>query len=403
MLAIYRRHLKNCAHATKGRAYDRCLCPLWADGLLKGEGDIRVSLKTNEWATAQKTVRDWEANGGRSAPTPEPAPPATITQVQKEFTSNAEKRMLKKSSIQRYEIIFRQMNHWAAGEGIRFFSELDTRALNRFRATWKGDSGLADLKKLERLRAFCKFAVSNGYADKNAAEGLENPKIRPNPTLPFSPDEMMKILATGAQRINEREGRAKVKAMRTRVLVLLLRYTGLRISDAVGCAVDRIQNGKVFLYTQKTGTPVCVPLPPFVVKELETVPRVTECHFFWAAVGTVETARKKWTESLADLFTAAKVPGGHAHRFRDTFAVELLKAGTPIERVSILLGHSSVKITEQSYAPWNRARQEQTEADVMRSWATDSVAIMENSPGGLGGYANGYTEKSDFPNPHKAQ
>jgi site-specific recombinase XerD len=58
----------------------------------------------------------------------------------------------------------------------------------------------------------------------------------------------------------------------------------------------------------------------------------------WLGKGTVETARKKWSEALVDLFEAAKVPGGHAHRFRDTFAVELLRAGTPIERVSILLG-----------------------------------------------------------------
>lgn len=63
------------------------------------------------------------------------------------------------------------------------------------------------------------------------------------------------------------------------------------------------------------------------------------------------------------------VPTGHAHRFRDTFAVELLLAGVPMERVSILLGHQSVRITEKHYAPWVRARQEQLEADVRRTWA----------------------------------
>lgn len=61
----------------------------------------------------------------------------------------------------------------------------------------------------------------------------------------------------------------------------------------------------------------------------------------------------------------------------DTFAVELLKSGTPIERVSILLGHSSVRVTEKHYNPWNRARQEQAEADVSRSWANDPVALFE--------------------------
>jgi Protein of unknown function DUF86 len=38
-------------------------------------------------------------------------------------------------------------------------------------------------------------------------------------------------------------------------------------------------------------------------------------------------------------------------------------------RVSVLLGHSSIKVTEKYYSPWVRARQEQLEADVRRSWA----------------------------------
>lgn len=44
--------------------------------------------------------------------------------------------------------------------------------------------------------------------------------------------------------------------------------------------------------------------------------------------------------------------------FRDTFAVEMLLAGVPLEQVSILLGHKSVKITEKHYAPWVKARQD---------------------------------------------
>jgi integrase len=64
---------------------------------------------------------------------------------------------------------------------------------------------------------------------------------------------------------------------------------------------------------------------------------------------------------------SARIPNGHVHRFRDTFAVELLLAGVPIERVSVLLGHQSVRITERVYAPWVRSRQEQLEADLARA------------------------------------
>jgi hypothetical protein len=56
--------------------------------------------------------------------------------------------------------------------------------------------------------------------------------------------------------------------------------------------------------------------------------------------------------------------------------VELLLKGVPLERVSILLGHSSVKVTEKHYSPWIRERQEQAEADVKRTWARDPVALM---------------------------
>jgi integrase/recombinase XerD len=69
--------------------------------------------------------------------------------------------------------------------------------------------------------------------------------------------------------------------------------------------------------------------------------------------------------------------GGHAHRFRDTFAVELLIAGVPLDRVSVLLGHSSIRITERHYAPWTRSRQQQIEADLNTAWKTDPVLRAE--------------------------
>jgi hypothetical protein len=67
------------------------------------------------------------------------------------------------------------------------------------------------------------------------------------------------------------------------------------------------------------------------------------------------------------------VKDGHPHRFRDTLAVELLVQGVPMDRVSILLGHSSVKITERHYAPWVLARQVQLEADLERVWKEDPL------------------------------
>lgn len=60
----------------------------------------------------------------------------------------------------------------------------------------------------------------------------------------------------------------------------------------------------------------------------------------------------------------------HLHMFRDTFAVEYLLAGMPLEEVSRLLGHSSVLITQKHYAPWVLERQQRLATSVRTAWST---------------------------------
>jgi integrase len=62
---------------------------------------------------------------------------------------------------------------------------------------------------------------------------------------------------------------------------------------------------------------------------------------------------------------------------RDTFAVELLLAGVPLDRVSVLLEHQSIRVTERHYAPWTASRQEQLERDLRASWTDDPVALSQ--------------------------
>jgi integrase/recombinase XerD len=151
----------------------------------------------------------------------------------------------------------------------------------------------------------------------------------------------------------------------------------MRIGDAVQGRPERLKGNKLFLYTQKTGVAVQCILPDFVVREIEAAPKRSEGFFFWTGKSKLHTVVGIWQQSLQTLFSLAGVEGGHAHRFRHTFAVELLLTGVPLERVSVLLGHQSVRITERHYAPWTRSRQEQLEADLQRAWSEDPVALMQ--------------------------
>jgi hypothetical protein len=64
---------------------------------------------------------------------------------------------------------------------------------------------------------------------------------------------------------------------------------------------------------------------------------------------------------------------------RDTFAVELLLSGVPLDQVSLLLAHDSIKVTERHYAPFVKARQEQLETSVRLAWRHMSEIVASES------------------------
>src|SRR5262249_7188914 len=162
---------------------------------------------------------------------------------------------------------------------------------------------------LERLRAFFRFAQESAWVEKNPAKLIKRPRVKTPPTMPYTRDEVLAMLNACAG-LQENYG-GHGSASRLRAFTLLLRYSGLRITDAATCAVERLTGDKLFLYTQKTGVPVRVKLPQFVVEALQSMPRVSTEYFFWTGEGKKETAAGNWRRSLRKLFTLASIKGGH--------------------------------------------------------------------------------------------
>jgi integrase len=208
--------------------------------------------------------------------------------------------------------------------------------------------------------------------------GLKPIKVPPSQTLPFDEGEVAAILKA-CDRYSTKGIYGEHNGTRLRALTLLMRYSGLRIGDAVTCARERLVGSKLFLYQAKTGTPVYCPLPPVVVDALKEVKGSNPTYFFWTGNGKPKSAVADAQRSFRSLFALADV-NGHPHMFRDTFAVELLKRGVSLEIVSMLLGHASIKVTEKHYKPWVKTLQDKLEADAMKGWPKPRRESKRRSP-----------------------
>ena len=368
MLTVYRRHIEACKHA-ESRDSKQCRCPLWATGTLEGK-PYRRSLKTRSFERADKLKRKIE-----DGETPEKALP-TIAIAIKKFLLDAEHgRKLKPPTIKKYRVLLDQLETFATKKNITEITAIDVDLCREFRQSWT-DGAISSVKKLERLRAFCRFLSVSGWLGSNPALSVSVPQTDEVPTLPFSDQEMADILK-------------EANDPRWHALIQVLRWAGLRIGDAMELSTEKIDGNTIFLRMAKTKVPVRVPIPEFVIQELKALPTYGN-YFFWKREGNskVDTATGNARRSLRKIFAAAKIEPydkekktseAHPHRFRDTFAVGLLLAGVPLEHVSMLLGHRSVKVTEKHYSPWVRSRQENLERAVAGAWPKAELVLVKKS------------------------
>jgi integrase len=156
-----------------------------------------------------------------------------------------------------------------------------------------------------------------------------------------------------------------------------MRWSGLAIQDAVKIRRANIIHEKtsglyrVVTARQKTGTDVSVPIPTKVAEEILAAPSPNPEYIFWNGKSQSRAQVTMWgSRYIRPLFEAAGVRSGHmvSHRLRDTFAVGLLQKGIPMEEVSKLLGHTSIKTTEKHYSAWVKGRQDRLDALVTGTW-----------------------------------
>ena len=345
MLTPWRRHTPQCPHRELGRAHVKCKCPIWADGTIDGRR-VRRSLKTRDWSRALRKLDQLEGVEPKDNGKPLAEAIAAYHQANGDrapATIRIDKRILE------------HLERIARERGITRISGITLELIDAYRSVRPIETSTW-MKELHVLRHFLRFCLDREWITSNPAKRIRAPKVRPKAKEPYTPTETAQILA--AFQAYER--------LRARAMVLLLRYTGLRVSDVATLERSRIRDGRIYLHTMKTGQAVMLPLVPELAAALDIVPvpRATigdSKYFFWSGNGSTAAAIRDVTRTLTNVFEKSRVPGAHAHRFRHTLATEILVAGGTAEDAANILGNSPAMIRKH-YAQWSVKRQERIES-----------------------------------------
>lgn len=204
------------------------------------------------------------------------------------------------------------------------------------------------------LHAVFVRAVEDGWIPQNPAAGVDLPRVEVEDITPMLP----KQLHTMAE-----------AAGRYRGAVLTMGLSGLRWGEIVGlqardvsfslghihvCRQKYETDGQWYDTLPKYGKKRFTPLPAELADAIrpEVTGKEPDALVFTTPTGTplrVRNARRDWFDSAAD---AAGFPDLTPHQLRHTFASLAIRAGANVKALQQAMGHSSAKMTLDTYGEW---------------------------------------------------
>jgi len=374
-ISIFVRHSEGCKYRDD-ETWKRCPCRKHLRWSADGR-QYRRSAATRSWEQAEEKKRELEKQFAAGANPTVVVPDETrktIARAVELFLLEKRTEGVNGGVLKKYERELERLKTFSEARSRFFPAEIDKELLTEYRATWDAlyPSSATRQQVQSRVRRFLRFCHDAGWIER--LPKLSAIKVDEPPTMPLSQAEYKRLL--GSVEIFPAE-----KAARVRALVQLMRHSGLAIRDAVTLERSELVHDlkkkiyRVATSRQKTGTSVSVPLPADIAKEILTVLNGNPRYVFWNGNGLEQSAVTNWQHDLRALFreTFGKDTNFTPHCLRDTAAVEWLSAGIPLEEVSKLLGHTSVKTTEKHYAPWVTARQDRLDSLVVATWKAANV------------------------------
>lgn len=205
--------------------------------------------------------------------------------------------------------------------------------------------------EINGLRSFFAWLVAEEVLAADPSATLSPPRRSPSRVEVYSPEEMAEVLAHTAS-LRDVRGRQR------HAIIATLRWTGCRAGELSNLRRDRVEVSERRLEVLGKGSrPRIVAVPEPLAEVLTTFvdqvrPELTDTPYLFVNTHPfVPDPDKRCSVSALQrecrlAAQGAGVPGRHyPHRWRHSFATELIRAGMGVAQVQRQLGHASVVST----------------------------------------------------------
>jgi site-specific recombinase XerD len=395
-ITIFVRHTAGCKYEADEFSR-RCNC---RKSLRWYRGRLHVkSAQTRSWEQAEVMKRSlidqFEGRKPDTTAKDKPLEEAIAVFVKEKITEGLSDDVVKK-----YKRLLNRLQSFCEARSIYTVQGITRDLITEFCAEWPElyPSSSTRVKLRERLRSFLRYCYEAQWLER--IPPVTKFQMVETETQPLEPEEYERLLEAVDRAIQGGDPRRQTTkncgrrdfeeeghlCLTVRAFLQTMRWTGLAIRDALTLRRDALQYDeakdlwRVTTKRSKTGTPVSNPIPSAVAAEMISAHALNSnpSYFFWSGNGKPQSATSNWGQRyIAPVFKAAGIESdGHlvSHRLRDTFAVDLLSKGVPMEEVSKLLAHTSIRTTEKHYAKWSIGRQDRLDSLVQQTWASPKTS-----------------------------
>lgn len=223
---------------------------------------------------------------------------------------------------------------------IETLEKVETESIEGFKnhLTKEGYTPKSVSRKLNSIKSLFRFLVEEGVLEKDFSRAVKHPKVTNDLPRVLKPMEFRALRDVCRQ------------DKRTLAIVELMLQAGLRISEVADLHLEDVKESELLIKAYESHAQRTIPLNQAAVKSIKdylTERQSSKSRYLFVTKTGRQLLVRNIRSILNRYFEKAGLQGVKVNDLRNTFIVEQLSSGVPLDVISKIVGHKRLSTTER--------------------------------------------------------